>query len=429
MAQYNKRSNSFLPHGTSLFEVVMLADAEGNINSGGGNFSGTAVDAFGRARMSQPITLFDSTNLSESGKYNYVATGTANNELDAAQSRMILNVGSDSGDKVVSQTKRRFSYQPGKSLLFLTTFVFGAAKENVRRREGYFDENNGIYLEQTNDGIYFVLRTNTSGSITETRVEQADWNGDRLNGIAEESTSGITLDLSKSQILWGDIEWLGVGSVRIGFIINGQIIIAHTFHNANINPDVYMQTPNLPIRSEIENTGATASASDMSQICASVISEGGYDPRAVKRMIGTATVDGITTPSTKNVWVSLATIKLADVNRIVVPAGADILNIANADFEYGLFVNATPNTAFTFANTTNAVVTSLDVRQLTGLGTRVAGGYLGGKTAPITIADGTFNWDYQLGSTIAGVSDTLTLAVRTSSASSSVAGIIKWYEL
>ena len=120
----------------------------------------------------------------------------------------------------------------------------------------------------------FVLRTNTSGTPSDARtVNQADWNGDKLDGTG---TSGITLDTSKAQILWIDFEWLGVGSVRCGFIINGQYIICHTFNNANDLDKVYMTTAILPVRYEIKATGATSGAATLKQVCSSVISEGGY---------------------------------------------------------------------------------------------------------------------------------------------------------
>lgn len=98
-------------------------------------------------------------------------------------------------------------------------------------------------------------------------------------------------------------------------------------------------------------------------------------------------------------------------------------------FEYGLFLNATPSTSFTWTSFSSAIDYSLQGLGFSDLGTRVGGGYLGGKTAPITLSDGAFNWDYQLGSTIDGVSDTLTLAVRTSTASAKAGGILKWFEI
>jgi hypothetical protein len=55
---------------------------------------------------------------------------------------------------------------------------------------------------------------------SETVVPQTNWNIDKLDGTG---ISGITLDISKAQILWMDIEWLGLGTVRIGFVINGNL--------------------------------------------------------------------------------------------------------------------------------------------------------------------------------------------------------------
>ena len=90
--------------------------------------------------------------------------------------------------------------------------------------------------------------------------------------------SGETLDLSKSQILLIDMEWLGVGKVRVGFVIDGIVYYVHEFLHANRDlAGVYMSTANLPVRYEIENIAAAASATDLVQICSSVISEGGFE--------------------------------------------------------------------------------------------------------------------------------------------------------
>lgn len=426
MAQYRIDTNQMLESNKTIYEVMMLADSEGNV-TGGGNFHGSAVDAFGRARFSQPFTLFDSTNIYETNeKWSYANTGaTANVGYSVNESTVTLNVGTASGDEVVRETKRVFSYQPGKSLLTMNTFVLNPAKENLRQRVGYFTTQNGIYLELDGTDVYLVKRNYASGSIVETRVAQADWNGDTLNGNADTSTSGLVLDLTKSQILWQDFEWLGVGTARCGFVINGQLIIAHKFHNANIYDTVYMTSPNLPIRYEITNTGTTASTSTLKQICSTAISEGGYEARAVLNSIGGA-ISGVTVGTD---WTNLATIRLDPntLNAVIVPSGFDVLNISNSDFEYGLFFNVTPGSAWSWTNATTRVEYSLQAITFTG-GRRIASGYLGGKTAPSSIGDG-YAWDYQLGRTLAGVSDTLTLGVRTNSSSKTAAGIIKWFEL
>jgi hypothetical protein len=88
--------------------------------------------------------------------------------------------------------------------------------------------------------------------------------------------SGITLDMSKTQIFCIDFQWLGAGRVRFGFVIDGNVYYCHEIKNANNLTTVYMTSGTLPLRYEIENTDTTASATSMKQICASVISEGGF---------------------------------------------------------------------------------------------------------------------------------------------------------
>jgi hypothetical protein len=84
-----------------------------------------------------------------------------------------------------------------------------------------------------------------------------------------------------------DIEWLGEGTVRVGFIIDGNFIICHRFNHANLITSTYITTASLPLRYEITNTGATASASTLKQVCSTVISEGGYELRGAQQAIGT----------------------------------------------------------------------------------------------------------------------------------------------
>ena len=69
-----------------------------------------------------------------------------------------------------------------------------------------------------------------------------------------------------------DFEWLGVGTVNHSFIIDGQIILVHQDHHSNVTDEVYMATPNQPLRWEIRQTGAGSGA--FKTICASVSNEG-----------------------------------------------------------------------------------------------------------------------------------------------------------
>lgn len=283
MAQFNKNTFSYLNDSKSLFEVVQIADQYGNM-VGAANPSGMAVDAFGRARVSLPVTLFDSFN-----RYNqnerWVSSNTANTDVqyDSNSSTVSLVIDEQNESKVVRETKRVFVYQPGKSLQILNTFVMNTPKENLRQRVGLFNDDNGVYFENNGTANFFVVRSGTSGSANNNVTAQTSWNVDKLDG---NGPSKLTLDVTKAQISFFDIEWLGVGSVRCGFVINGQFIHCHTFHHANLIDSVYMTTSMLPLRYEIENTAATTSPSTLKQICSAVISEGGYEPRGEPKSFG-----------------------------------------------------------------------------------------------------------------------------------------------
>lgn len=427
MTQYRSDRNEYLAHNKTIYEVVMLADKEGNI-SGGGNFTGAGVDAFGRARFSQPVTVFDSQNIFDANDlFSESTSGTTTTQHLVNESAYEMTVGTDSGDEVIRESKRIMPYQPGKSLLVMNSVTMNEAKTNLRQRVGYFSSQNGIYVEQDDDTVYIVKRSYVSGSVVDTRIAQSSWNGDTLDGNATTSTSGYVLDMSKSQLMWMDIEWLGVGSVRVGFVINGQFIIAHTFHHANVGTSTYMTTACLPVRYEITNTDATASGSTMKQICSTVISEGGYDARALQQSAGTA-IAGVSIDTAYESLISIR-LKSSRLNSIVIPSGLGVLNVANTDFEYALFLNPTPTSAFTgWTSGSDAVEYSLSNSTFTSTGTQMLTGYLGGKTAPANLGDG-FAWEYQLGRTLAGVSDVVTLAARAKSNSSAIAGNLRWYEI
>ena len=403
-----------------------------NINEGDGQlvtFGGNNLDAFGRLRVSNPLTIFDSKSIMS--KNTLFDESTANGgtvTYTANKSTVNLNVTEAADSKTIRQSKRVMSYQPGKSLLIFNTFVMNTQTENLRQRVGLFDANNGIFFQDTGTGYQIVRRTYTSGSPADTEINQSAWNGDKLDGTG---ASGFTLSADKSNILFIDIEWLGVGSVRVGFVINGQLITAHTFNNANSLTTVYMQTANLPIRYEIERTGTLAAGTyTLQQICSSCISEGGYAPEGRQQMIGTSQISSGVNLTTADTYYNIATIKIKSSRpyAVIVPAGVDILNISNGDFEWGLFVNATPASAFSYTSYDDNIEYDLTTTNLTATGTRIAGAYLGGKTAPYAIGDG-FNFAYQLGQTIGGTSDTLTLGVRPGTANGDVSGLIKWYDL
>jgi hypothetical protein len=392
------------------------------------NFYGTALDAFGRARFSQPYTLFDSQNRYAKNDLfsETTATGGAVTYI-ANESTVNMTTTTSSGSEVVRQTYRSFPYQPGKGLLVMNTFVIGAAQENQRVRVGYFNTENGVFFELDGTTLYMVRRTYVTGTAVDTRVPQAEWNGDKLNGTGD---SALTIDITKAQIFWQDFEWLGVGSVRTGFIINGQTIICHTFQNANNLDRVYMTTAILPVRYEITNTGVTASAGSLRQICSTVISEGGYEKRVatdVVRMTAANTNIGSS-------FVPLMSIRLATgrTGAVVIPDGYSVLPTATSavTFEVALIKNPTLTGASWVASSSSNVEQDLSATALTG-GTVVFSSYVLASTqtsAPISNGS-DYNWDLQLGATLGGVSDIYTVAARALTGTHNAIGTMSFWDL
>lgn len=232
-------------------------------------------DAFARLRVSSPISQFDYQNQYNVGPFIWSdsLSGTGSVTHQPNSSTVLMSTGGTaSGAKAYRQTRKYMRYNPGKSLLPIVTFNFQSAQNNVRKRVGYFDANNGIFLQQTHDVVSVVLRSRSSGSVVETVVPQNQWNCDKMDGKGK---SGITVDWTKCQILFADIQWLGVGTIRIGLEIDGTPYCVHTFDNANLTSTTYMTTANLPIRYEVENLGTTSSAGTLLQICSTVITEQG----------------------------------------------------------------------------------------------------------------------------------------------------------
>lgn len=396
-------------------------------------FSATSLDAFGRLRVAQPYTLFDSQNrYAKDPQFSELVVDNSGSGVSADyvanESTVDLKVNTSSGDKVVRQSFRVFPYQPGKSLQVLATFVMNEGKTNLRQRVGYFNTANGVFFQVSGTTKSFVLRTNTSGSPSDARtVNQADWNGDKLDGSGP---SALVLDVTKAQILYMDFEWLGVGSVRCGFIINGQFIVCHTFNNANDLNKVYMQTAILPIRYEIENIGIPnpATASTLKQICSSVISEGGYDQKAIPKWARrTSVLTGVSTTFVPIVSIRLKSTRLGAV---VIPSIFHAIPIGSTlDYEVALIKNPTLTGASWASNSENVEIDTT-ATALTG-GVIVDVDYVSGSNQGSgVVSEGSdYNFDLQLGASLADVSDIYTVAARTISGTDDIIGAISYYDL
>ena len=351
-----------------------------------------ALDAFGRLRVSNPLTLFDSSHrYKDNGLWNTLtATGGAA-AFSADQGLVELSVTTTSGSKVYRETTKVFPYLPGKSLLVMTTFVMSSAKANLRQRLGYYGDQNGMFLELDGAGgtvLSFVERSHVSGSTVDTKVNQSSWNYDKMDGTGP---SKMTLDITKAQILWMDIEWLGLGTVRMGFVIDGKFILCHQFHHANLITSTYITTASLPLRYEIENTGTTSGSSILKQICSTVISEGGYELRGLQQAISIP-ITAARTTSTAGTYYPIISIRLKAspnfLDAIIILTALSLLGTGNG-VNYNWKVIATGTT--TAGTWVSAGADSAVEYNLTGTsfanGRTLASGYFSASNQSTTSVD------------------------------------------
>ena len=390
-----------------------LENINATISDGGGSitvdgtvnavFTGTVTttvidgqqDAFGRLRVSEAFTLGDykhTYGIDPNFRDTLTNGGTVTHIANQACARLATT--SNTSSRAIHQTKMYHNYMPGKSQLIKTTINFYAHTANVTKRTGYFDDLNGIYFEQDGAGVLsFVIRTNTSGTASDARRKpQSEWNKDTCDGFG---VSGFDLDITMTQIVFIDFQWLGVGRVRCGFVHDGQMIIAHEFYNSNNLPVVYMANPNLPIRCEILNTGATAGGY-FDQICSTVVSEGGYIESGIDFSIDTGqTSQSITTA---NGMYPVVAIRLKNSfrgypNRVVVRSGN--INVYAEEYPAywalyklsDLSAITLSSATWTSANADSAIEYSLNATAFTG-GDRIDGGIVG-TTSPGGSAKGT----------------------------------------
>lgn len=424
---YNKNVNVLNANSvvstTNPFPVTAVS-----IYNSGGNLD-TKTDGFGRLRVAEPYTMFDSSfrYADDTRNWSSNTTGSGTATFIANKSCVSMNVSSASGDKVIRETKKVFKYQPGKSLLTFNSFVMAQPKTNLRQRVGYFNANDGHFLEANNTTLSLVERSTVSGSVVDVPVNQSEWNVDKLNGTGP---SGLTVNVANAQIFWTDTEWLGVGSVRSGFIIDGQFIVSHIFHHANKTTDVYMRTATLPMRLEIENLGATSGDSQLKNICSSVMSEAGYSPSVATRAVSTA-LAGVNLSQSAFTPVIAIRLKAGREDAVVLPALLTAWGLQNTPFIYRISMNETiPDGTWTSAGTDSSVEYNITGTSMSG-GDILQEGLFGGGTigSHLVLDMKGHNSSYQLRRRLDGTRETMVISVLATSNNDDVVASLTWEEL
>lgn len=387
----------------------------------------TFVDTSGRFRISN-INLDFSSQLLETQRNlvwntQLVTGGIATYNVN--ESTLTLTVGTGSTDKAIRQTKKHFTYFAGQSRQVWMTFSSASMVSNVVKRIGYFDNNDGIFLESSDD-IYFVIRSSITGTPVETKIRQIKWNLDPMNGTGQ---SKINLDFSKVQILTLDVQWLGAGQVRCGFNVNGANYHAHRFEHTNHIATTYMKTATLPVRYEIANT-ATSAGSSLKQICSAVATEGNDIEGGVLTSMTTG-FSGSTSTTAERTVLS-ARLKSTNLKSFAKVIESSLINLGNGTVQYRIILNPTvTGGSFVWSSAGNDSILQKSTSQLTyvaGSGHVISTGFVDSSNQIKSTVFGNFDTLTGLTSDTTGSADIMSMTVSSSATTNVVAASLSFRE-
>ncbi len=212
-------------------------------------------------------------------------------------------------------------------------------------------------------------------------------------------------------------------------------LLAHTFHNDNEQTTTYMTTAILPIRYEIENTGTTASASTMKQICSTVLSEGGFELSGFQQSVGTPITSAytLTTAGTFYPLVSLR-LKSTALDDLVILSAISLLGSSSVGVIYNWkIVNGDTVTGGTWVSggASSAVEYNISGTGTTG-GDILAAGYInaGAQSSQGVDISKASLFKFQLErNSFTSTPTTLTLMVAADTNTSKIYGSVDWEEI
>ncbi len=383
-------SATYLQNTNNAIGKVMLADSNN-------------LDSFGRLRISEPVTLYESTMISDDQSLIFDTSGTGNVVYLPNESMMRLDV-SSAGQYEIRQSHFFAHYQPGKCLTSVISFIFGDKTSDTIKRVGLFDASDGIFLDQSGGILYFVVRTSTSGvPVERARIPQSSWNIDKLDGSGP---SGFTLDTSYANLLHIDMQWLGVGRTRCGFYIQGRLVYAHQF----TFPDLlapYIRTPYLPVRYEIRANPSISTTRSMYQICNTVLSEGGFDPLGIIRSYAMTTATSHNADLTEFPVLSIR-LKPSYAKCLVVPIDFSVFT-GSGNYIVKLTSRPTLTGATFAAGSTEACLIDTAASSLSG-GTIIATDYISNSSNRVVL-NSLQKTNLVIQSDINGLTDILTISI------------------
>jgi hypothetical protein len=231
------------------------------------------LDAFGRLRTAAVQNLVDIKHVYDKNplQINEVTAGTATSIFNQEYARVRMST-SANNDLVIRQGKTHPIYQPGKSQLFQASFSNFQLETNVIKRVGGFTSTTASTYNSVFDGFFLE-----SNGVTNTISFQIWRSGTTVYSAAttvwdNNGFDPVGINWSNTNLMSVDYQWLGVGRMRFGLDIAGQLFYFTEHNCANNEPNVYMSSPNQPIRYEIRQVGVGSGYFDM--ICSQVSTEG-----------------------------------------------------------------------------------------------------------------------------------------------------------
>jgi hypothetical protein len=239
------------------------------------------LDAFGKLRTSGATLLGEyvfNTGLLPNEFTNTTSKTGASITWNANFHAAVLTLDGNAADEIITQTSNTYHhYFPGSSQTFMGTVALGdTGVTNLIRQWGMFETRNGFFFKQDGTELNVTIRSDTSGSVVDTDIAQSDWNVDKLDGTGR---SQMTIDVTKDNLYWMDVQWLGAGRVRFGVFYNGQRIVCHEYYHGNNYVPPVTKTGSLPV-CFVQKTNGTAigSAHSMNVYCAAVYTESEIEP-------------------------------------------------------------------------------------------------------------------------------------------------------
>jgi hypothetical protein len=407
---------------------------------------GTHHDAFDRLRVSNPVTLFELSQIVGTqpfliDEYTSGLGATSHNSTDGYFTLSVTGTGT-----AIRQTYEYVPYQPGKSKLMILSGVLNANSNStdVKTRIGCFDSQdqktisgtgNGCFFQYTNNTLSVVIRNNNDDS---QKVNQSAWNYDTFNGTGP---SGLTIDVTKALIMAIDQEWLGVGTVRFGFFLNGKFHLAHVFNHSGIGLPTstpitvpYTKTAKLPIRYEISSDDE--GSGELRMICGSVISEGGFEPAGLLFSIGQTAGVTITGANTIPI-ISICLRESEPYNRkTIILTDIAILSSSGGGVQWALYL--LPNKNSITGGYWNNIDTNNSIAQYNNTNTGVSVSLTGALLleSGYTNTSNSINFTYNsylsnpiVNSSITGYSRVLCLAGKSIGSTQTLHGSLSWIEV